>query len=137
MIPESVRVMREAKSNGEMGQQEIESMNEEPQEEQPFWLRNFGSVEWRSMFTSYLPPTNNSFYLIFIYYFNFLFFYFYFYFYYYYYFYHYYYLLFIIYDISFIIYHLLYIVYYTTPFFYVYYKLLFYYYFFLYFYLFF
>lgn len=50
MIPESVRLMREAKSNGEMGQQEIESMNEEPQEEQPFWLRNFGSVEWRKRY---------------------------------------------------------------------------------------
>jgi nucleolar GTP-binding protein len=44
-IPPSVLAMREAKMNGEMAQ--VEGVEETPAEETPFWLRGFGTLEWK------------------------------------------------------------------------------------------
>jgi len=44
-IPPSVAKLREAKANGEF--MEPETTTEEPAEETPFWLRGFGTLEWK------------------------------------------------------------------------------------------
>lgn len=47
--------MREAKANGEMNEIEIE---EAPEEETPFWLRGFGTKEWKRRYKLKNPDWN-------------------------------------------------------------------------------
>nr|BAK00478.1 predicted protein [Hordeum vulgare subsp. vulgare] len=54
-IPPSVQKMREAKVNGEMNELEID---ENPEDETPFWLRGVGTKEWKRRYQLKNPDWN-------------------------------------------------------------------------------
>jgi len=56
VIPPSVMKMRESKANGEMVTEDV--VDAEPQEETPFWLRGFGTLEWKRRYKLKNPDWN-------------------------------------------------------------------------------